>query len=143
MVEAFPVPGHAPRFSVDAGQGHTIGLMIRQGTTTMAYVPGTGALDGALLGRLENAALVLFDGTFWTDDELASRGIGERRARAMGHLPISGGDGSLAALAGLPGRVVYTHINNTNPILLEDSPERRAVIDAGVTVGDDGMRFSL
>ncbi len=142
-VEAFPVPGHAPRFAADAGTGHTVGLLIRHGTAAMAYVPGCGALVPDVLDRLDNAALVLVDGTFWSDDELTALGIGDRTARAMGHQPIAGANGSLAALAGLPGRVVYVHINNTNPILLEHSPERAAVAAAGVTVGDDGMSFSL
>jgi pyrroloquinoline quinone biosynthesis protein B len=89
-----------------------------------------------------SADLVLFDGTFWTDDELIALGISSSTARAMGHVPISGSGGSLEALSALTAaRRVYTHINNSNPILIEDSPERRAVIDAGLIVGTDGAEF--
>jgi pyrroloquinoline quinone biosynthesis protein B len=85
----------------------------------------------------------LFDGTFWSEDELIGLRIGDRTARQMDHIPLSGADGSLARLSSLPGRKVYTHINNTNPILLEDSPERAAVERAGIAVGADGMSFTL
>lgn len=87
---------------------------------------------------------MLFDGTFWQDDELSALGISAISARAMGHVPISGSGGSLAMLAALPARVrVYTHLNNSNPILAEDSAARAAVNAAGVVVGDDGMAFTV
>ena len=87
---------------------------------------------------------MLFDGTFWTDDELIALGIGERTAREMDHLPVSGADGSLERLASLrSAHRVYTHINNTNPMLVEDSPERLQVERRGLVVGADGMRFTL
>jgi pyrroloquinoline quinone biosynthesis protein B len=87
---------------------------------------------------------VLFDGTFWTDDELIGLGISDRTARQMDHLPVSGPDGSLNRLSRLEGpRRVYTHINNTNPMLIEDSPEHAAVERAGLLVGMDGMRFEV
>ncbi len=109
-----------------------------------AFVPGCGGLDAGLLARLSSVDLVLFDGTFWTDDELIDLGIGERTARQMDHLPVSGPGGSLEQLARLPGRHrVYTHINNTNPMLLEDGPERALVERAGLRVGADGMRFTI
>jgi len=146
-VEPFEVPAGPPRFApADTGAGHTVGLMIRdeRGGGSCAYVPGCGGLDQRLLDRLAEADLLLFDGTFWTDDELISLGIGDRRAREMDHQPISGPDGSLAGLAALKGpQKVYTHINNTNPILLDDSPERAAVERAGVSVGADGMSFTV
>jgi pyrroloquinoline quinone biosynthesis protein B len=87
---------------------------------------------------------VLFDGTFWTDDELIGLGIGERTARQMDHLPVSGPDGSLARLGRLPSKYrVYTHINNTNPMLVEDAPERAQVEQAGLRIAADGMRYTL
>jgi pyrroloquinoline quinone biosynthesis protein B len=105
-------------------------------------VPGCGELDQRLLERLAETDLLLFDGTFWTDDELISLGIGDRRAREMDHQPVHGPDGSLTRLAGLSRpRKVYTHINNTNPMLLEGSPERALVERAGLAVGADGMSF--
>jgi pyrroloquinoline quinone biosynthesis protein B len=88
--------------------------------------------------------VVLVDGTFWRDDELARLGISERTARQMGHVPLSGPGGSLEALAALDRpRVILVHINNTNPVLLERSPEREAVLRAGVEVADDGLEIEL
>jgi pyrroloquinoline quinone biosynthesis protein B len=145
-VEAFAVPAGPPRFAPHAGDGHTVGFIIRDRHTgsACAFVPGCGALDAPLLERLGNTQLLLFDGTFWTDDELIALGIGTRTARQMDHVPISGEGGSLQRLARLrtPHRV-YTHINNTNPMLLEGSPQRRDVSAAGMTVGMDGMRFTI
>ncbi len=145
-VETFPVPAGPPRFASQELRGHTVGLSLRDAATggACAFVPGCGGLDDALLARLDAAALVLFDGTFWTDDELIRLGIGDRTARQMDHLPVSGPGGSLEQLARLRGpRRVYTHINNTNPMLVEDSPERAQVERAGLVVGMDGMRFEV
>jgi pyrroloquinoline quinone biosynthesis protein B len=140
------VPAGPPRFASEADVGHTVGLILhdQEGGGTCAFVPGCGDLDQALLGRLGQTDLILFDGTFWTDDELIALGIGDRRAREMDHQPVSGPDGSLSRLGGLSRpRTVYTHINNTNPMLLEDSPQRAAVDRAGLTVGSDGMSFTI
>jgi pyrroloquinoline quinone biosynthesis protein B len=145
-VECFPVPAGPPRFAREEIPGHTVGILITEERSgvTCAFVPGCGGLDPSLLGRLADADLVLFDGTFWTDDELIRLGIGERTAREMDHLPVSGPDGSLELLAALPSRhKVYSHINNTNPMLLEDSPERALVKTRGLRIGADGMRFTL
>jgi pyrroloquinoline quinone biosynthesis protein B len=146
-VTCFPVPAGPPRFARQELPGHTVGLLVSDERTggSCAFVPGCGGLDDGVLGRLTAADLVLFDGTFWTDDELIGLGIGERSARQMDHLPVSGPGGSLAQLGNLarPPRVVYTHINNTNPMLLEYGPERAEVERAGLVVGADGMRFTL
>jgi pyrroloquinoline quinone biosynthesis protein B len=145
-VTCFPVPAGPPRFAREERPGHTVGLVLRDERTggTCAFVPGCGGLDDALLRRLAAADLVLFDGTFWTDEELIELRIGERTARQMDHLPVSGPDGSLAHLARLPSHYrVYTHINNTNPMLIEDGAERLLVESAGVRIGNDGMRFTL
>jgi pyrroloquinoline quinone biosynthesis protein B len=144
-VEAFAVAGDPPRFARREQPGHTVGLLVRDAAgKACAFVPGCGALDPALLGCLASAELVLFDGTFWTDDELITLGISDRTAREMDHLPVSGPGGSLEPLGALPSRHrVYTHINNTNPMLLERSPERRTVDEHGLVVGMDGMRFEL
>lgn len=145
-VETFPVPAGPPRFARTELPGHTIGLVVRDSATggACAFVPGCGELDDGLLSRLLKANLVLFDGTFWTDDELIRLGIGDRSARQMDHVPVSGPDGSLGPLSQLNGpQRVYTHINNTNPMLIEDSPERAEVERAGLVVGMDGMRFEV
>jgi len=121
-------------------------LIVRDRATggACAFVPGCGELDPAMVDRLSGVDLLLFDGTFWTDDEMIRLGIGDRTARQMDHLPISGPGGSLERLAALPaGRKVYSHINNTNPVLLEDSAERALVESRGLRVGADGMRFTL
>jgi pyrroloquinoline quinone biosynthesis protein B len=145
-IETFPVPAGPPRFATEDHAGHTIGLVLRDSATggSCAFVPGCGGLDRGLLARLNEADLVLFDGTFWTDDEPIRLGIADRTAREMDHLPVSGPDGSLEQLATLKApRRVYTHINNTNPMLIEDSPERAQVERLGLAVGMDGMQFDI
>jgi pyrroloquinoline quinone biosynthesis protein B len=93
---------------------------------------------------LNDCACVLFDGTCWRDDELIRLGVASKTAREMGHLPISGRGGSLAQLAPLPiERKLYIHINNTNPILLEDSAERRTVEGHGLEVATDGLELEV
>jgi pyrroloquinoline quinone biosynthesis protein B len=142
----FSVPAGPPRFAPSAAPGHTVGLIIEDEDTgaALAFVPGCGDLDDALARRLGDTDLVLFDGTFWSDDELVRLGISDRRAREMDHLPISGNGGSLERLSSLARpQKVYTHINNTNPILLEDSAERAAVERASIAVGADGMSFTI
>jgi pyrroloquinoline quinone biosynthesis protein B len=145
-VEAFPVAGEPPRFASADEQGHTVGLLIRcDWGGAMAYVPGCAAFDDKLLARLAGVPLVIVDGTFWCDDELVCLGLSDRTAQQMGHMPIGGDGGSLARLRALGGAttVVYTHLNNSNPVLVERSPERRAVEDAGYLVGEDGMQFTV
>jgi pyrroloquinoline quinone biosynthesis protein B len=145
-IEAFEVPAGPPRFASAERVGHTVGLTIvdRVRGSTAVFAPGCGALDDGIRARLRAADLVLFDGTFWTDDELIRLGIGDRTARQMDHLPVSGPDGSLAELGALPAKHrVYTHINNTNPMLLRHGAERRAVEQRGLLVGADGMTFTI
>jgi pyrroloquinoline quinone biosynthesis protein B len=146
LAEAFAVPAGPPRFAAAAGDGHTVGLLLREqdGGTVCAFVPGCGDLTPSLLERLAQADILLFDGTFWQDDEPIALGISSRTAREMDHLPIAGPGGSLERLAALPCRHrIYTHINNTNPILLEQSPERARVVQAGLTVGFDGLHITM
>ena len=145
-VMPFEVPAGPPRFTAAEERGHTVGLIIRDLGTggRCAFVPGCGGLDDALLSLLGTSHLLLFDGTFWTDDQLIGLGISDRTARQMDHIPVAGPDGSLVRLAGLEGpRRVYTHINNSNPMLLDHGPERAQVVAAGLTVGEDGMRFEI
>jgi pyrroloquinoline quinone biosynthesis protein B len=145
-VEAFAVPAGPPQFAPDATLGHTVGLLIgdERSGRTCAFVPGCGDLTPPLLQRLARVDVLLFDGTFWDDQELSALGISSRTAREMDHLPISGPGGSLERIATLPCRHrVYTHINNTNPVLLERSPERKAVVRAGLIVGYDDLYITL
>lgn len=145
-VEPFTVPAGPPRFASAPEAGHTVGFAIQDQASggSCAFVPGCGDLSPAMLERLGKNDLVLFDGTFWSDDELVRLGISDRLARDMDHLPVSGPEGSLMRLSAMSGpRVVYTHMNNTNPMLLEDSAERAVVDRAGLTVGVDGMSFMI
>jgi pyrroloquinoline quinone biosynthesis protein B len=122
----------------------TIGLEIRAGEKSFYFVPGCAQVTEALAARLEEAPLVLFDGTLWTDDEMLRSGTGAKTGTRMGHISVSGPGGSLAAFAPLRAeRKVYIHINNTNPMLLDDSPERAAVLRAGWEVAYDGMETRL
>jgi pyrroloquinoline quinone biosynthesis protein B len=146
-VEPFAAGGDAPRYLNGSGvELEASGFVFRDraGDGVVSYVPGLARLDEPVLGRWAASDLVLVDGTFWRDDELAQRGISARTAADMGHVPLSGPGGTLAALEplGRP-RKVLVHINNTNPILLEDSPEREAVLRAGVEIAHDGLEFAL
>ncbi|HJS94301.1 MAG TPA: pyrroloquinoline quinone biosynthesis protein PqqB [Solirubrobacteraceae bacterium] len=146
-VESFVVGGDAPRYLDGSGvELEASGLVFRDGVGggVVTYVPGLARLDDGVLARLSASDLVLVDGTFWRDDELAQLGISDRSARDMGHLPLSGPGGTLEALARLDRpRKALVHINNTNPILLEDSPERAEVVRAGVEVAYDGLEVEL
>jgi pyrroloquinoline quinone biosynthesis protein B len=146
-VEAFAAGGDAPRYlGATGGDVEASGLTFRDAATggVLTYVPGLARLDAAVLGRFAASDAVLVDGTFWHDDELARLGISSRTARQMGHVPLSGPGGSLEALARLERpRVVLVHINNTNRVLLEDSPEREAVTRAGVEVAHDGLEVDV
>ena len=126
--------------------GEASGLVFRDSATggVVTYAPALARWDERVLSRFAASDVVLVDGTFWRDDELAQLGISHRRAQDMGHVPLSGPGGTLAALARLDGpRKVLVHINNTNPILLEDSPEREEVVRAGVEVAYDGLEVDL
>jgi pyrroloquinoline quinone biosynthesis protein B len=145
-VEPFDVGGDAPRYLDGSGvELEASGFVFRDRTGgVITYVPGLARLDADVLARFAGSDLVLVDGTFWRDDELARLGISARSARDMGHLPLSGPGGTLEVLARLERpRKALVHINNTNPILLEDSPERAAVLRAGVEVAYDGLEVEL
>jgi len=143
----FTVPGKLPLYRegkrpvTDAETSANVGVELRVGSAQLAYVPGCAAVAPSLKTRLAGADVVLFDGTLFVDDEMIRTGTGEKTGRRMGHMPIDGPDGSLAALAGLGGRRIYIHINNTNPILVDGSPERRRVVAAGWQIAEDGMEI--
>ena len=125
--------------------GDNIGVRIVDERTggTVFYAPGLAEIEPHLRPFLAEADCLMLDGTFWTDDELVRLGISGKRARDMGHLPQSGPGGMLEALKPLAARKVLIHINNTNPILVEDSPERAALEAAGIEVAYDGMEIEL
>jgi pyrroloquinoline quinone biosynthesis protein B len=146
-VESFAAGGDAPRYLAATGADvEATGLVFRDRATggVLTYVPGLARLDDDVLGRLAASDVVLVDGTFWRDDELASLGISDRTASDMGHVPLSGPGGTLEALARLERpRAILVHINNTNRILLERSAERDAVLRAGVEIAEDGLEVEL
>jgi pyrroloquinoline quinone biosynthesis protein B len=144
--EIFTVPGKVPLYLEDANpqireSGANIGVEIEDGASRLLFIPGAAAVTGALRSRLQRANVVLFDGTLYGDDEMIAAGIGSKTGLRMGHMPIDGQNGSLAALADLPARRILIHVNNTNPILIEGSPERRRVEAAGFEVAFDGMEI--
>jgi pyrroloquinoline quinone biosynthesis protein B len=110
----------------------------------LAYLSGVGAVSDAVRRAVEGADCVFFDGTFWSADELPGLGLGTKRAEDMAHLPIGGADGSLARLNGVTARRrIFIHLNNTNPLLRDDSPERAHVEAAGWEVARDGMEVRI
>jgi pyrroloquinoline quinone biosynthesis protein B len=111
--------------------------------SSMIHAPAIKGISDELIDWIAGCDCVLFDGSFWTNDEMATRGVGNRTALSMGHIPISGPAGSLARLSHLAVRKIYTHVNNTNPILDEGSLERSALEEAGWEVAEDGMDFSV
>jgi len=132
---AAPVPGdNVALVLTDAASG-----------ASAVYAPGLAAIEPPLWAALESAACVLVDGSFWSDDEMIAQGLSARRARDMGHLPQSGPGGMLEWLEKLPRatRRILIHVNNTNPILDEDSAERAALARAGVEVASDGLEIVL
>jgi pyrroloquinoline quinone biosynthesis protein B len=149
-VTLFPVPGKVPLW-LEEGEPEigevgeaTAGVMIESGGRRLAYIPGCAHVTDALLARIDGVDVLLFDGTVHDDDDLVRAGVGEKTGQRMGHMAMSGASGSIAALAEAKIRErVFVHINNTNPVLVEDSPERRAVEQAGWSVARDGMAFVL
>lgn len=148
QLRAFAAPGKAALHldQSSAEPGDNIGLVIRDERSgrRLAYIPAAGASCAEIIAAASSADAVFFDGTFWSSDELIALGASTRRAEDMAHWPIGGPQGSLGFLRGLSAaRRIYIHINNTNPMLRDDSAERDAVHAAGVEVAFDGMEFEL
>lgn len=145
---ALPIASKAPPYSPhrhDPHPGDTIALRITDIKTgqNLFYAPGLGAHDAETRQWMAEADLLLVDGTFWTEDEMITRGVGSKPAATMGHLPQSGEGGMMDLLRPMRGQKVLIHINNTNPILDEESPERRQLADEGIDVARDGMQLAL
>jgi len=151
-VEAYTVPGktalyletEAPDFGTR--DGDTIGLEVRDTSTGAGFhfIPSCAGVDARLRARLEGAALVLFDGTLYADDEMIRAGLSAKTGARMGHMSMSGPAGSIAALADLGiSRRVFIHINNSNPVLDEHGPEHAAVRAAGWEIAHDGLEITL
>jgi pyrroloquinoline quinone biosynthesis protein B len=148
-VEAVPVPGKPPLHLEGVAPPDAednVGFRIREVTTgrVLTYLSGVGGLTPAVYQALEDADTVFFDGTFWSSDELPALGLGTKRAEQMAHMPVGGSGGSLAALGSLrASRRIFIHLNNTNPLLDESSPERATVTATGWEIAEDGMELTL
>ena len=144
---AFDVPTvKKARFGGTEDVGRVVGYRLTDTGTgrSAVYLPGVQEVTPAVHEELAGADVVLVDGTTWPDDEMIRLGLASKTARDMGHLAVDGPGGSLAVLAGLPAeRRIYVHINNTNPMLLEDSPEHAAVTALGVEIGVDGLEVEV
>ncbi|HEX2447647.1 MAG TPA: pyrroloquinoline quinone biosynthesis protein PqqB [Methyloceanibacter sp.] len=153
-VEPFPVPGKIPLYLEDEKAGASFGS--QEGDTTglkvtdtasgghFFYIPGCAKLDDQLRARLKGAPLLFFDGTLYTNDEMIKQGLLNKTGDRIGHMNMSGEAGSIAQIAPLDiGRKIFIHINNSNPALREDSPQRAAVERAGWEVSYDGMEVRV
>jgi pyrroloquinoline quinone biosynthesis protein B len=149
-VTSFAVPGKVPLFlegeTVETGAmgENTIGLEISGGGKRFFYIPGCARMTPELLARVSGAPLIFFDGTLYEDDEMVALGLSQKTGQRMGHMSMSGPDGSLAAFAPAQiSRKIFVHINNSNPALIDGSPQRREVEAAGWQVAEDGMEIAL
>jgi pyrroloquinoline quinone biosynthesis protein B len=147
--ELFLVPGKLPLYlegddpDTASESAANVGVELVGGRARLIFVPGAAAVTPAMRERFACADAILFDGTLFTDDEMMRSGTGTKSGRRMGHMPIAGDDGSLAALDGISARRIFVHINNTNPVLVDGSPERARVEAAGWEVAYDGMEIVL
>lgn len=145
----YPVEGKAPPYSShrnDPHPGDNIALVVinPQNDQRLVYAPGIYTFSAELFAEMHKAHCILIDGTFWSEDEMQRMGVGSKRAQEMGHLPQSGPEGMIEQLKQFPqARKILIHINNTNPILNEDSPERKILDQAGIEVAFDGMEIEL
>jgi pyrroloquinoline quinone biosynthesis protein B len=147
--ELFMVPGKMPLYlegndpDTASESAANVGVEISNGAARLAYVPGAAAITPAVQQRLARADVIFFDGTLFTDDEMIRAGAGSKTGRRMGHMPLDGPAGSLAALADLRARRIFVHINNTNSVLIDGSPERKRAEAAGWEVAEDGLEVVL
>ena len=153
-IEPFAVPGKVALWLEDESKGpnfgsvdeDTIALKVSdlKGATKFFYMPACAAMTPDLGERLRGAPLVFFDGTLWVDDEMIRAHVGTKTGKRMGHISVSGDDGTLKAFKDLDvARKIFIHINTTNPILLDDSPERAIVQGEGWEVSYDGMDITV
>jgi pyrroloquinoline quinone biosynthesis protein B len=153
-IESFAVPGKIPLYletedtkgNFGSQEGDTVGLKVTESGNGhhFFYIPGCARLDDPLRARLKNAPLVFFDGTLYTNDEMVAQGLVNKTGERIGHMNMSGEGGTVAQFAPLNvGRKIFIHINNSNPVLRDDSPERVAVERAGWEVAYDGMEVKV
>ena len=148
--EALPLISNAPPYSPHRDKpqpGDNVGLSVKDQASgkTLFYAPGLGQMEPHVWQAMQQADCVLVDGTLWTDDEMIALGASKKTSRAMGHMPQSGADGMIEWLDKLPAHVrkILIHINNTNPILDDSSPQRQTLTAHGIEVAFDGMEIEL
>jgi len=130
----------------DPHDGDNVGVIIEQISTgkKVFYAPGLGEIEPHVMAAMQDVDCLLVDGTFWTDNEMCSQGISPKKAREIGHLPQSGAGGMIEVLNTVKkARKLLIHINNTNPILDEQSPERSLLTQNGIEVSYDGLEIEL
>lgn len=146
---AVPLLSNAPPYSPHRDNtvpGDNVGMNIKDTRTgkSLFYAPGLGVAEPHVLEYMRNADCILVDGTVWTDDEMSQKGISDKRASEMGHLDQSSEGGIMSLLNAMEKpRKILIHINNTNPILNEDSPQRATLNAAGIELAFDGMDIEL
>ena len=148
--EALPLISNAPPYSPHRDKpqpGDNVGLSVKDEASgkTLFYAPGLGQMEPHVWQAMQQADCVMVDGTLWTDDEMISLGASKQTSRSMGHMPQSGADGMIEWLDKLPSHVrkILIHINNTNPILDDSSPQRQTLTAHGIEVAFDGMEIEL
>jgi pyrroloquinoline quinone biosynthesis protein B len=148
---AFEVPGKVPLYlektradPTAREAGDCLAWELSAGDKRAVFMPGCAELTPDLVQRIDGADLLLLDGTLFTDDEMLAGGEGPKTGRRMGHIPMTGPGGAVETLAGLKiGRRMFIHINNTNPVVRTDSPERALLARAGWEIAEDGMEIRL
>jgi pyrroloquinoline quinone biosynthesis protein B len=146
----FAVPGKVPLYlegetvQTDLEGEQTTGVHLQAEGRNIYYIPGCATVTERLAARLRGADMVFFDGTLWRDDEMITMGLSQKTGRRMGHISMSGPDGSITALRDLGiRRKIYIHMNNSNPVLRPDAPERAEAESSGWIIGQDGMEITL
>jgi pyrroloquinoline quinone biosynthesis protein B len=144
-VEAVDVAGKPPLYAsqADARSGWNVGLKFSHAGRSVGFFPSVARLDDSLQAALEGLDLLLFDGTLWSDTELIDLGLAKVTGQQMAHMSVGGPEGSLQRLRANIAQRVYIHINNTNPMLREDSQEAEQVRRAGWIIGADGQEFTV
>ena len=148
--ELFSVPGKVPLYNegetvvTDLEGEQTVGVFLSTGDSKVYYIPGCARMTEPLAKRITGADMVFFDGTLWQDDEMIREGLSQKTGARMGHMSMSGPDGSMAAFEDLGvSQKIYVHMNNTNPVLRPDSSERAEAQANDWKIAQDGMELSL
>lgn len=146
----FAVPGKVPLYlegetvQTDLEGEQTVGVHLSAEGKNVFYIPGCSTMTPDLRARIEGADMVMFDGTLWQDDEMVTAGLSQKTGKRMGHMSMSGSDGSIAAFADIEVKQkIFVHMNNTNPVLRPTSEEKKIANAAGWIVAQDQMELTI